>query len=222
MKFATFSLLVIFGFAACGSPQNPVDQQQDTVSGQHKSSQVTLPFPSGNVPIDTTNYPELRSKVRSLARNIQSSSLSEKKTVQQIPRYILAYMDSAFNGFTIANANEEWQVGCVVVGKSITEKVYDEKTGDTTLLTHYDRSQPLPSYQFIYYGMNNNMAVLAYRSGGWGVCGHLAIFELENSTVIGSWIQYAPDTLNSKQDIITFLNTPQDGNMLLSSRLDTH
>lgn len=194
MKFATFIVLVSICLGGCDSSQTVTYSDQDTLA---TPKDVLSQIPFGNLPVDTTNYPELRANVKRLVNDIQSASLLEKSTVQLIPNYILNYMDTVSNGFTIANPDEEWQVGCTV-------------------------DKPLPSRQLIYFAMSDEIAVMTYRTGGWGVCGHLAVFEIENSTVKNSWIQYAPDTLDSKKDIIAFLNTPQNGNILISSRLDTH
>ncbi len=141
---------------------------------------------------------------------LDKSALREIRTVQNIPKYILAFLDSIENGFEIANPGEEWQEGCIVTGKSVQTTIYDNKTGDSTILTSFDPTQPLPWRQLVYFGLGNEIALMAYFTGGFGKSENIVILNLKNEKVVSYWTASVSPEVTTKEDILDFLLVNKD------------
>jgi hypothetical protein len=178
------------------------NSEVSNMSSQDSSDSVSVTIPYSRLP-DTVVLNEEHKK---LFQELNTSILTEIKTVSEIPEYITAYLDSTQGGFDIANPGEEWQEGCIVQGKSIQTSQLDSSTGIVTVTTSFDPTQPLPWRQLVYFGMNDNIALMAYNSGGWGKSEHLIILKLSNNHVLYEWHETAPAELNNKEDILDFLN----------------
>lgn len=138
-------------------------------------------------------------------QELDRSNLTEIKTVPEIPKYIMAYLDSTAGGFDIASPGEEWQEGCIVQGRSIQTSILDSNNGQVTLTTSFDPSQPLPWRQLVYFGMSPNIALMAYNSGGWGKSEHIMILKLNNGKIISEYHTTVLNEIRTKDAILDFL-----------------
>jgi hypothetical protein len=118
----------------------------------------------------------------SLTARLQTSTLAETKNQLNIPVFIRNFLDTLWNGFSLANYGEPWQEGCTVMP--------DE-----------------PTRELVYFAHNAELALMSYNSGGWGKTNHILIMELENSAVTSYWHGYGNDSLHTEAAIISFLNS---------------
>lgn len=170
----------------------------------------TSTSPAQPISLADKNYPPdipLSEQLQTMITELETSSLSQKKTVNEIPTFIRTFLDSLTDGFSMANPGEEWQEGCIIDHVWITRKEYDPKTGDSTLVSTQDMSQPLPSRQMIFFGLGENIALMTYYTGGWGKSAHIMIVRFERYQVADFWHGYGEGELTNKQEIVSYLKT---------------
>jgi hypothetical protein len=198
-------LLLLFG---CDNSGVRTDQKPLNSSELRDSNGFTIkPF---KVDPDTV---KLNIQLKLFIQQLDTSVLKEFNTVPEIPKYILSYLDSTCGGFDIASPGEEWQEGCIVMGKSIQTSTLDSATGKVTITTTFDTSQPLPHRQLVYFGVNDNIALMVYKTGGFGTCGHILILELLNKKVIKEWHGTTFEDLSSKASILQYLIESKDNHL---------
>jgi hypothetical protein len=208
MMFRTTNIfigLVTIAFWGC-TPPHSADQESNltTEGGSHQDANISIV--NGRYRLDTNAILD-NNNLDALMEELKEKTLTEKNTVQEIPWFVLSFLDSLTGDFSIANRDEEWQVGCTIMGKSITKSVYDPQTGDSLLMTTFDNSHPLPSRQLIYFGLGENIALFTYFTGGWGVMKHCIILQFSGLEITEFWCGYAPTDARDKADILDSLES---------------
>lgn len=145
----------------------------------------------------------LSEQLQSMIDELETSSLTGKKTVNEIPTFIRTFLDSLTGGFSMANPGEEFQQGCIADYIIVQEKAIDPKTGDS--ITIETTIPPPPSRQLIFFGMTNKIALMSYYSGGFATCTHIMIIRFNNSEVTDYWHGYGEGDLTNKQEIVSYL-----------------
>lgn len=173
---------------------------------------------NGKFVIDT-NAILNNNNLQSLIEELEKTDLTEKKTVAEIPSFIKSFLDSLTDNFSIANPDEDWQVGCVVMGKEIQKKVYDKKTGDTLIQITFDNSHPLPSRQLIYFGLGKDIALMTYYTGGIGKSEHIIIIKFDNTTFVDFWCGNILTDVKNKAEILKYLKENKDKDWGLNTNI---
>lgn len=192
--------LILTIFWTCN---NSTTQQDKHKIGNNAFS--SIPFIDGHYQIDTTKILS-NQNLQLLIGDLEKTELIEKNRVSEIPYFIKAFLDTLTVGnFTIANPDENWQVGCVSMGKLIEKKVYDKKTGDTLIEFTFDDSHPLPSRQLIYFGLGRDIALLTYYTGGFGKSEHILIIKFQDNEIINFWCDNVLEDVKNKIEVLKYL-----------------
>jgi hypothetical protein len=144
-----------------------------------------------SISIDTNVILENKNLDR-LISLIEEQKLQTDTTKEKIPQVVISFLKNiSVDSFSLADPNQNWQVGCTVIGF-------------------------LPKRQLNYLGQSKNMTIMTYYKGGWGKSGHIIIIEHDNKNVLDFWKGNGFD-LNNKDTIIKYL---RQNNELHSGLLD--
>ena len=83
--------------------------------------------------------------LNSLILELEKENLESKQVFQEAPKIVRSLLDSLTGDFDIANPGEDWQVGCVRMGKMSQKKVNDSINEVT-----FDDSE-LPIRELVYF-----------------------------------------------------------------------
>jgi hypothetical protein len=183
--FIALTLIII---SACSS--SPALPENQNLSPKPSTGQITcVSILKGQFKIDTANI--LRNKnLPTLIADLGKSDLRDKDAVTDIPDFVKAFLDSISpeKKFSIANPHEDFKAGCT----NLT--VLNEK-GDTLL-------KPLPGKQMVYLGLNANMVLLSYYTGGLGKAQHIALIKFQNNRVVDFWFKNNIAFTSSKEELL--------------------
>ena len=202
--------LILITFWACSNSTT----EEDKRSNEHKignNAFSSIPFVDGHYQIDKTKILS-NQNLQSLMGDLEKAELTEKSRVNEIPYFIKTFLDNLTGNFTIANPDENWQVGCVAMGKLIEKKVYDKKTGDTLIELTFDNSHPLPSRQLIYFGLGKDIALLTYYTGGIAQSEHILIIKFQDNEIINLWWDYISGDVKNKTEVLKYLKENKNNN----------
>ena len=200
--------LFITTFGACSnltSRQSESTLDKNTTDNYESNVSVV----NGKFVIDT-NAILNNNNLQSLIDDLEKTDLTEKSKIAEIPSFIKSFLDSLTGNFSIANPDEDWQVGCVVMGKQIQKKIYDKETGDTLIQVTFDNSQPLPSRQLVYFGLGKDIALMTYYTGGIGKSEHILIFKFESNKILDFWCGNILTDVANKTEILKYLKANKD------------
>ena len=116
-----------------------------------------------------------------LLADIERADLITYRKVSDIPVFLVDFMKGVTKDhFSIANSTENWQFGC-------------------------DVSDDLPSRQLIYFGLADNIALLAYLTGGVGVSEHILIIKFSGEEIKDFWCGNVLANLVNKEEILKYI-----------------
>ena len=134
------------------------------------------------------NYDFIKSNKnkQTLLNIITTEVLKEKHSKTEIPAFILTFMESLSenNKFEMANPGEPWYVNDIM-GFTLS-KMYDSQKKDTVDIVTPSQ-KILPHYQFVYFGISKNMALLSYYSGGLRMSQNVVMLHFKNNKIIDFW-----------------------------------
>ena len=131
----------------------------------------------------------------SLILCLENAELKESKNVADIPIFIRETLNKLrFNNFSIANPEEDWQS---------TDVVFDKN---------------LPDRQLIYLGVGENITLMAYYMGGFGITRRVLIIKHENEKITDFWCGRCTNP-KSKEDIIEFIKNNKDKHWGLNTNM---
>ncbi|MBL7973752.1 MAG: hypothetical protein JNJ85_02495 [Candidatus Kapabacteria bacterium] len=139
-----------------------------------------------NIILSNLNLPPLLEK-------LESSEITEKRSVSYLPFNVKLFLDSlTHENFLIANPEEEWNITCI-------------------------SDENLPDRQLVFLGLGKDVILLAYLTGGIGVSEHVLIIKTENSKIVDFWSGLVSRGLNDKDKILEYLNDNIDKEYKLNS-----
>ncbi len=203
--------LILTTFCACGNLAT--EQDEKLIDNQQINNlKTSVSLVDGKYKIDTAiilsgqNLPPL-------INSVENADLREEKALAKVPSFIKYFLDSLTNNFTIANPGENWQVGCLTITDNYPnttyKKKYDRKTKDTIIVIEHDNHQSnyleLPARQLIYFGLDKDIALMTYFTGGIGKSEHIIIIKFEGNKIIDFWCGVIPMDLTSKEKLLNFL-----------------
>lgn len=208
------AVFILMLAAACTRSHSPKSTPQHEPTGSISSLSIN----EGRYRIDTNIILSNKNLIH-LINELERSNVKEKSSVKDIPPFILTFLDSITGDFSIADPGEEWQVGCVVMGKPITRKVYDEGTKNTLVQVTYDNSQPLLRRQLINFLHGDSIAVLTYYTGGIGKMSHIVMLEYNGTTITDLWCGNFSFQKLGKKETIKYLLDNKDKDWGLNTNL---
>lgn len=194
--------LVIYG---CSTTQHDKLVEDEKSAGNYEGN---ISLVNGKYPIDVLP----NNNLQLLIEELEKVELDEKKTVAEIPHFIKSFLDSLTGNFSIANPNEDWQVGCsppIEIDYSTQKKSIDPKTGDTTFTVSI-KNKNVPTRQLIYFGLGKGIALMTYYTGGFGKSEHILIFKFDNTNIIDFWCDNVLCSLTNKAEALKHLKENKD------------
>lgn len=188
--------LFLFIAAVC-SCINSTSNRDGLVSDQlmPPNYQTNIALVNGKYVIDT-NAVLNNNNLISLIESIEKTDLEEKRTVAEIPVFIMSFLNTLTDSFSIADPGKDWQACCVSIAMADKEAVL---IGDVK-----------PKRQLIYFGMSSEVALMAYYSGGIGVTGHILIFRFKDNDILDFWCGTSLADLTTAADIVNYLEANKD------------
>lgn len=216
-KTKIFLWLLIVTLWACISQKSQESQSTLNEIGVSKY-ESNISIVDGKFVIDT-NAILNNNNLSLLIDKLEKTELKEKKSIGEIPLFIKSFLDSLTQNFSIANPGEDWQEGCVVLGKENQQKVHNEKIGDTMIPIGIDNSQLLPRRQLIYFGLGKDIALMTYYTGGFGKSEHIFIIKFEKTQILDFWCGNILNDLSNKKEILEFLKKNKDKHWGLNTNI---
>ncbi len=188
LNILTFGLLWIFCACNVSTTQDKktVLSVNDTIKG--------LTIKEGLVKIDTFVI-LTHQNLDPLLAVIEKTDLKTYRQVSDIPVFLVDFLKIITkDSFSIANPNEDWQVGCNV-------------------------SDGLPTRQLIYFGLADNIALLTYLTGGIGESEHILIIQFSSEKITDFWCGNVMADLTNKEEILKYIKENRDKKWGLGSNI---
>lgn len=181
MKLNILTIGLIWIFCSCNfsttHDKKTVNSNDDTITG--------LIIKDGLVKIDTVVI-LTHKNLNPLLAVIEKTDLKTYRKVSDIPVFLVDFLKSITrDSFSIANPNEDWQVGC-------------------------DGSDELPTRKLIYFGLADNIALLTYLTGGIGESEQILIIKFSNEKIIDFWFGNVMANLTNKEEILNYIKENKD------------
>lgn len=131
-----------------------------------------------------------------LVSQLEKENLVEKKTIDEIPNFIKAFLDSISinKTFDMANPGEAWQEGGWVNGFDNQNKTIVNGVNSV--------AKPFPSKQLVYCGLSKNMALISYFTGGIRLAQHVMMIKLKEKTIVNLWFNNNWRNFDSDFDVV--------------------
>ena len=217
-------IVIVMSFFAFKTPKYP--SKENLLNTQEKSS---ISFSGGKYRIDSSVIHNDQNK-RMLLSSVQTQSLIVKKTLEEIPGFIMDFLNSNAYGkkFEMVNPGEEWKCGIADFGHTIVTKYCDPVTKDTIIAISGDGAI-LPNKQFCYFGIGKDVALFTYYTSAFdNPVQNVVMIKFQNEKILDFWYRgynyrYGnpkgdyrngnPDTLKitTKTEIIKTLNSKAVG-----------
>lgn len=197
-KLSLVIALIIFACSKSNTEANVVDSNTPL-----EADRSSVLFVNGNYEIDSTVITKNLNKKRLIA-NIETKSLEEKTTLQEIPAFIKNFLNSGSPNkkFEIVNPGEDWKSGITNYGHIVYKKVYDFMKKDSVLVMSGDGAI-LPDKQLIYFGIGDGVALMSYFRGGFGALQNVILIQFKNETITDFWYgSVFEGSIKTKNDIL--------------------
>lgn len=170
-------LLVFLGFfISC----NVSTSQDKKVISKKISTIKGLTNVRGSYKIDTIVI-LTHQNLDTLLADIERADLKTYRKVSDFPDFLVDFLKGITkDNFSIANSTENWQFGC-------------------------DVGDDLPSRQLIYFGLADNIALLAYLTGGVGISEHILIIKFSGEEIKDFWCGNVLANLANKEEILKYI-----------------
>lgn len=178
-------------------------QEAEALKGIYDSDKSSVSFYDGKYHVDSAVIQRNLNK-KKLIVNLETQILRQKKTIQEIPSFIWAFLDSLCGDkkFDIVNPGEDVNAGITNFGHVVFKKVYDVNKKDSVPVITHDGAV-LPNKQLVYFGMSENTALISYYGGA----ANIIIMKLKNEKIIDFWYGYTYGKITTKKEILTNLKT---------------
>jgi len=143
--------------------------------------------------LDTTSI-LLNKTLDNFLLKLQSDSFITFNDKKAIPGFVKNQLNCLSGDFSIANPDQQYQAGCVVIKK-------------------------LPGRKLLYLAKSNDMLIMTYLTGGWGVSTHILFIKFTCNKIIDLWTGVCLKDLKSKTDILTYIKEHRNKEWGLNSNL---
>jgi hypothetical protein len=134
---------------------------------------------SCNFKIDTSKI-LLNENLDKFLSKLQTDRFTTLNDKNAIPKNVKKELDCLTKKFSIANPDQEYACCCTSSGK-------------------------LPRRKLIFLSKSQDMLVLTYLTGGFGVSTHLLFIQFDNDKIIDLWTGFGSQSLKSNKDIENFI-----------------
>lgn len=201
--------IILMSFIAYAKPSlQPDDNKFGSEQGkQNYMSSVSMV--NGHYIIDSNVIETDRNK-RVLVAELKAESLIRKITIEEVPGFIFAFLDSISPNkkFDIVNPWEKWNT------KDIMDLVMPN--------TNQENKKPaqsidaakglLPDKKLTYFAIGDSIALLSYHSGGIRSRQHIVILKFQNEQVVDFWYgTYFGLYVNTRIEILQQLDRRGNG-----------
>lgn len=208
-----FFFITVSVFMACvKSAPNSEEQRLNEIDNSEKSNSVSIV--NGKYKVDNNVIMHGKNK-RPLLADLNAEHLTDKKTKEEIPDFIKAFLDSITNdrNFEIANPGQEWRIPSITdfAGLGLLKVSGKEDKSITTVSPR--EGENLPTKQLVYFGIGKNIALLSYNTGGLSISGgtrilqNMTILKFHGNKIIDFWYGSSLDFVTTKTQIIKTLNS---------------
>ncbi len=130
-----------------------------------------------------------------LILKVETTELAHYPEFESIPSFVKAFLDSLVGKkFRIADPGEEWQATDIVEGD-------------------------LPDRQLVYLGVGQEVMLLAYNKGGFGMSERILIVHFEESCIIDFWCGGVMTELRDKDQIVNHLKENKNKHWALNTNI---
>jgi hypothetical protein len=181
-KLNILTLGLLWIFCACNVSTT---RDKKTVLSKNDTIKGVLTIKEGSFKIDTLVI-LTHQNLDPLLRDLEKTDLKTFRQVRDIPVFLINFLKVITkDSFSIANPNEDWQVGCNV-------------------------TDGLPSRQLIYFGLAENIALLTYLTGGIGESEHILIIKFSSEKITDFWCGNIMANLTNKEEILKYIKENRD------------
>lgn len=128
---------------------------------------------------------------------LENVRLIEKKTVSEIPNLFLSFLQNRETNFSMADPGEEWYSGCA---------------GFTPINFNDNTTEYQPTSQLVYFGMYEDIALMAYYTGTIGQHEAIVIFKFNDTEITDLWKGTTLDYATNKETILASLKETAERN----------
>ena len=191
---------------ACSKTANQTDEKAAALNIAKNKCSINMK--GNNYQVDT-NLILIDSYKLHLISGIEADNLSEVKTVEGIPDFIMTFLNntSSAKKFVMANPGEEWQKGITSFGHQVITKTYDKIKKDTVYQVGFD-GKSLPKKQLVFFSIGKSFAILSYYTGGLSICQNVALFKYENNKIIDFWYDNNIERAAIERELIKQIKQP--------------
>ncbi len=132
-----------------------------------------------------------------LISQLENVKLIEKKTVSKIPRLFLSFLESPTEPLSMADPGGNWHSSCGGLG---------------TIIVNDDTTESLPTSQLIYFGLYEDIALMAYNSGTNGHYATIIIFKFSDTEITDHWEGRTFTNVTNKETILALLKETAERN----------
>ncbi len=177
---------------------NKSETQAEGISSDETKGPLSSVFiVNGKYKIDSMTIWRYHTRSR-LIKDVNAIKLVDKKTVQEIPEFISAFLNeiSPKGKFEMANPGEDFYI------EDITS--FSNPSFNTVA------NKKLPTKQLVYFGIDNNTAILSYYCGGLGKWQCTTIIKFKDEKITDFWYGNTSFAL-SKEKIVYDLKDKRGG-----------
>ncbi|MDO7876067.1 hypothetical protein Q5H93_15085 [Hymenobacter sp. ASUV-10] len=119
-------------------------------------------------------------RLDALLADVQSANLLPQKAVSNLPSVVNNFLHEKVEDFAIVNPEEDFQSTDIMTGN-------------------------LPRRRLMYLGVADDIVLLAYELGGFGLSERVLIFKLNEHQITDFWTGSVKGKLQTKDEIVTYL-----------------
>lgn len=204
-----FLLILFMSFIVYSKPSSQPDDTKYS-NEREKSYMSSVSFIDGQYKIDSSIVESDRNK-DTLVADLKGDDIIRKTTIDEIPEFMLAFLDSISinKKFDMANPWEEWRSGDIM---DLVLPNMDVNSENKFNKQESDVRKHLPDKKLIYFGIGRNSALLSYLSGGIRTRQHVLVIKFQNERVIDFWFgAYLGLYLNTRLEILEQLEGRNNG-----------
>lgn len=185
------------------------NSEENAIAAIKNKKTSSISYLNGRYRVDSSFIRNDLNKAK-LISELEQQKIEERKTINEIPRFIWQFLDSMSydKKFDIVNPGEDWKIGIMDYGHVVIKKVYDPVKKDSVPIVSGDGAV-LPNKQLVYFGMNDSIALMSYLCGGLGFNPNILIFKHNKVRITDFWYgtRFIDEKVSTKSEILSALKS---------------
>lgn len=201
LVFAGASIIAGLSYLAFG-----IRNVESDISKKYVSNRATSVYRKDGVyRVDTNVIYNDKNKLM-LYKELSNQKLNESLNVKDIPDFIVTFLKekSYNNHFHVADKCGKWMESGTQPLEMKQVKKYDEQKQDSVLTLELV-NQDLPEKELNFFGIGNNIAVLALRNGGKKHSEDVIVIKFKDQQIIDLWFNRKRTPSLSLGEVIDFI-----------------